>query len=160
MDSFILARVLHVLGVVLWIGGVAMVTSTLLPLMARIPPITERIAFFKHIEKRFARQARFTTLLVGVTGFYMVYLLDAWQRFADIQFWWMHAMVLVWLIFSFFLFILEPKVLHKRVSESAHRDPEATLTKMQRMHWFLLSISLITVAGAVAGSHGWLFFRS
>lgn len=39
MDDFVLARVLHVLGVVLWIGGVAMVTSTLLPVIARMPPV-------------------------------------------------------------------------------------------------------------------------
>lgn len=31
MNEFALARVLHVLGVVLWIGGVAMVTTVLLP---------------------------------------------------------------------------------------------------------------------------------
>jgi hypothetical protein len=28
------------------------------------------------------------------------------------------------------------------------------------MHWFLLAISLITIAGAVAGSHGVLLFAS
>ena len=32
MNEFAFARVLHVLGVVLWIGGVAMVTTVLLPI--------------------------------------------------------------------------------------------------------------------------------
>jgi hypothetical protein len=36
------------------------------------------------------------------------------------------------------------------------RNPERTVTLIQRLHWFLLSISLLTIAGAVAGSHGWL----
>lgn len=157
MDDYVLARVLHVLGVVLWIGGVAMVTSTLLPVITQLPSDSDRIGIFRRIEKRFARQARFTTLLVGLTGFYMVYLLDAWHRFAEIRFWWMHAMVLVWGIFTLFLFILEPRVLHKRVNASAQQDPEAVLVRIQRMHWLLLGISLITVAGAVAGSHGWSF---
>ncbi|MCC6916687.1 hypothetical protein [Nitrosomonas sp.] len=159
MDDFILARVLHVLGVVLWIGGVAMVTTTLLPVIARMSPVDfDRTAIFQRIEKRFARQARFTTLLVGLSGFYMIHVLDAWYRFTEVRFWWMHAMVLVWSIFTLFLFVLEPRVLHKKVSERAQQDPEATLARMQRMHWILLSLSLITVAGAVAGSHGWSFF--
>jgi len=158
MDDFVLARVLHVLGVVLWIGGVAMVTSTLLPVIARMPPVFDRMDIFHRIEKRFARQARLTTLLVGLTGFYMIHVIDAWHRFIEMRFWWMHAMVLVWGIFTLFLFVLEPRVMHKKVSESAQQDPEATLARMQRMHWLLLSLSLITVAGAVAGSHGWSFF--
>ncbi len=36
MDEFAFARVLHVLGVVLWIGGVAMVTIVLFPAMAQL----------------------------------------------------------------------------------------------------------------------------
>jgi uncharacterized membrane protein len=36
MDPAIAARALHVLGVVLWIGGVAFVTTVLLPAVRRI----------------------------------------------------------------------------------------------------------------------------
>jgi len=158
MEDFVLARVLHVLGVVLWIGGVAMVTTTLLPAIARMSPDYDRMNIFQRIEKRFARQARFTTMLVGLSGFYMIHVLDAWYRFTEVRYWWMHAMVLVWGIFTLFLFVLEPRVLHKKVSESAQQDPEAILARMQRMHWLLLSLSLIAAAGAVAGSHGWYFF--
>jgi len=40
MDGLIAARVVHVLGVVLWIGGVALVTTVLLPATRRMkaPP--------------------------------------------------------------------------------------------------------------------------
>ncbi len=156
MDEFVLARVLHVLGVVLWIGGVAMVTTVLLPAVARMKSAEERVEFFEHIESRFAIQARFTTLLVGISGFYMVHILNGWGRFAEPHFWWMHAMVLVWAIFTLMLFVLEPWVLHKWFQARAQREPEKTFKLIQRLHWFLLSISLITVMGAVAGSHGWV----
>lgn len=156
MDEFVLARVLHVLGVVLWIGGVAMVTTVLLPAVARMKSAEERVEFFEHIESRFAIQARFTTLLVGLSGFYMVHILNGWGRFAEPRFWWMHAMVLVWAIFTLMLFVLEPWVLHKWFQARAQREPEKTFKLIQRLHWFLLSISLITVMGAVAGSHGWV----
>ena len=156
MNEFVFARVLHVLGVVLWIGGVAMVTTVLLPAVTQMKSAAERVEFFEHIERRFATQARYTTLLVGLSGFYMVHLLDAWSRFAELRFWWMHAMVLVWLIFTLMLFVLEPLVLQRQLKQRAQRHPEKTFALIQRMHWLLLSLSLIAVAGAVAGSHGWM----
>ena len=155
MNDFAFARILHVLGVVLWIGGVAMVTTVLLPAVRNMKSAPERLEFFERIEARFARQARATTLITGLSGFYMVYRIDAWDRFLTIQFWWMHAMVLVWLIFTLMLFVLEPLVLHRRLRERARRDPERTFALVQRMHWALLLASLLAVAGAVAGSHGW-----
>lgn len=159
MDEYVLARVLHVLGVVVWIGGVAMVTSVILPVITQKQSAYDRIEIFRHIEKRFAWQARFTTLLVGLSGFYMVHILDAWNRFAELRYWWMHAMVLVWGIFILFLFILEPLVFRRQVKAQAQRDPEAVLARVRSVHWVLLSVSLITIAGAVAGSHGWVLSR-
>jgi len=159
MDEFVLARVLHVLGVVFWIGGVAMVTTVLLPTVAKMKSVEERVEFFELLESRFARQARLTTLLVGVSGFYMVHILDAWSRFTELQYWWMHAMVLVWGVFTLMLFVLEPWVLHQWFASRARNKPVQTFALIQRLHWFLLSISLITIAGAVAGSHGWFLLR-
>ncbi|SFP54488.1 Uncharacterized membrane protein [Nitrosomonas cryotolerans] len=158
MDEFALARVLHVLGVVLWIGGVAMVTTVLLPIVARMKSPSERAEFFGRVENRFAAQARYTTLLVGLSGFYMVYILDAWHRFTEWHYWWMHAMVLVWIVFTLILFVLEPLVLRRQLKKRTQDTPEKAFARIQRMHWVLLSLTLITIAGAVAGSHGWLWF--
>lgn len=52
------SRAIHVLAVVLWIGGVAMVTTVLLPVVRRFKSSNERIAFFATIERRFSWQAR------------------------------------------------------------------------------------------------------
>jgi uncharacterized membrane protein len=49
-----LARALHVFGVVLWIGGVAFVTTVLLPAVRRLKAPAERVAFFEAVERRFA----------------------------------------------------------------------------------------------------------
>jgi uncharacterized membrane protein len=68
MDGAIIARVLHVVGVVLWIGGVAFVTAVLLPAVKRLREPAERIAFFEKMEAGFARQARATTLVTGLNG--------------------------------------------------------------------------------------------
>lgn len=158
MEGAIIARVLHVLGVVLWIGGVAMVSTVLLPATKRMKTLAERVVFFESVERGFARQARVTTLVTGLSGLYLVHELDLWQRFARIEFWWMHAMVLVWALFTLVLFVLEPLFLHRWFSEQGRQHPESTFSLMTRLHWLLLGISLVTVAGAVAGSHGYLLF--
>lgn len=158
MSEYVLARVVHVLSVVLWIGGVAMVTTVLLPTLFGMKSSSEAMAFFGRFRQRFAAQARYTTLLVGLSGFYMVYVLDAWYRFTEWQYWWMHTMVFIWLVFSAMLFVMEPRA-RRRQSQGAVQNASAeTFIKIQRLHWILLSLSLITVAGAVAGSHGWLIF--
>ena len=157
MDPAVITRALHVLGVVLWIGGVAFVTTVLLPAVRRLKPPEERVEFFETLERRFAWQARGTTLLVGATGFHLVAAWDLWGRFASPAYWWMHAMVAVWAIFTVMLFVAEPLFLHRRLIERAKRDPEGTFRRIERMHWVLLAISLVTVLGAVAGAHGWVF---
>ncbi len=154
MDDFLLARVVHVLGVVLWIGGVAFVTTVLLPGMKKVATPAERVIMFERMESRFAWQARLTTLLTGASGFYMLYILDAWERFSDPSYWWLHAMSAIWLIFTMMLFVLEPLVLHKLLERRARANPEGTLAMIQRLHWVLLAASLITVAAAVTGVHG------
>lgn len=154
LDDLVLARALHVLAVVLWIGGVAFVTTVLLPAVRDFAKPAERVRLFESVEGRFAWQARFTTLLAGLSGFYLTARLDLWSRFADPTFWWMHGMVAVWLLFTLMLFVLEPLFLHRWFAERAHSAPESTFALIRRLHWGLLTISLLVILGAVSGSHG------
>jgi uncharacterized membrane protein len=157
MNALAIARAIHVLAVVLWIGGVGMVTTVLLPAIRRLRAPADRLPLFHAIERRFAWQARATTLLAGASGFYMAYGFDAWDRFASLGFWWMHAMVVVWLLFTLMLFVIEPLFLDRWLQARAKIAPERTYALVQRLHWFLLTISLIAIFGAVAGSHGLSF---
>lgn len=155
MDNYALARVIHVVAVVIWIGGVSMVTTVLIPMFRKGGDDHVAIKTFAQVEKRFSKQARITIILVGLPGFYMLYYLDAWNRYLDIHYWWIHAMTLVWLLFTIMLFIIEPFVLHKIFHKKAQKNPTKIFKAMQRMHWILLVLSFITIIGAVAGSHGW-----
>jgi hypothetical protein len=69
------------------------------------------------------------------------------------------AMVIVWLIFTAMLFVAEPMVLHRWFHERARADPEGTFALIERPHRILLTLSLVTVLGAVAGSHGLSLFE-
>lgn len=136
-----------------------MVTTVLIPSIKRMKSKDEQIDTFERIEGRFAIQAKITTFLTGLSGLYMLYYLDAWDRYLDYRFWWIHLMTIVWLLFSVVLYILEPYVLHKLFRKHAVKNPEKTFRLMHKMHWMLLILSLIATAGAVAGSHGWHLFK-
>ncbi len=153
----ILARLLHVLGVVLWIGGVAMVTTVILPSVRRFRDPGERVRFFEQVEGRFAWQARGTTLLTGLTGFYLLHR-KGWWLLGHASYWWIHAMIVVWTLFTLMLFVLEPLVLHRWFRRAARENPERTFRLIQQLHWGLLILSLVTIVGGVAGAHGYLFF--
>ncbi len=153
-----LARAIHVIGVVLWIGGVAFVTTVLLGALRRHHDAREGVALFERLEGRFALQARIVTLITGLSGFYMLHLLNGWERYQQPHFWWLHLMTLVWLIFTAVLFVLEPLILRRWFHRWARRDGGRALALVHRMHRLLLALSLLAVAGAVAGSHGATLF--
>ena len=158
MHDVIIARVLHVLAVVVWIGGVSMATTIALPAVRRGDFGPNWFQAFEAFERRFVWQARSAVIVVGLTGVYMAWRLDLWDRFETAAFWWMHAMVCLWLLFATILFIIEPFVLHRRFRQWAIAQPKAAFSFLHRAHWVLLLLSLVTIIGAVAGSNGWSIF--
>ncbi len=159
MDDITVARALHVVSVVLWIGGVAFVTTVLLPAARLLKAPQERMQLFDQIERRFAWQARLSTLIVGLTGFYMLYRFDMWDRFRHGAYWWIDAMIAVWMLFTVMLFVLEPLLLNRWLLAQSKLKPDATFRAVAWLHRILLFISLVTVLGAVMGSHGLLLFE-
>lgn len=152
MDDLTIARVIHVVAVMMWIGGVAFVTTVAMPSIRRDNEPSSRLSIFHHLESGFAWQAKIWVLLAGTSGFWMTWRANLWDRFADAYYWWMWAMLLIWLIFAAMLFVLEPLFLHKRMTMSP--TPHEDYRWMELMHRILLLASIIATIGAVGGSHG------
>ncbi len=148
-----IARVIHVLAVVVWIGSVWLVTMVVLPNMRQRPP-AEWLRDFDAIEHRFAPQARVAVLLVLLSGLYMLYQYDLWDRLVQPEFWWMHLMVGVWILFAALLFIIEPLIVGRLVRRGAVSAPRPTFTAFLWLHRLMLALSLAAIAAAVGGSHG------
>ena len=153
INDYALWRGLHVLSVVLWIGGVAFVTTILIPALRRNG---NDYALFEKLEHRFGLQAKFSTQIAMISGFAMLHLSNGWSRLADT--WWMWAMIATWAIFTLMLFVLEPWLIHRWLKQKAQVDPAGTMLLLQRLHIILLALSLITVAGGVIGAHGGAWF--
>jgi uncharacterized membrane protein len=152
---FVIARTLHVVGVVLWIGGVAFVTTVLIPSLKKIADPDKRLELFEQLERQFALQARIMVLITGITGVYMLEFLQAWDRYQHLTYWWMHLMTFIWVIFALVLFALEPLFLHRWFREQAIKNSENAFNWLHRMHKLLLTLSIVSILGAVAGSHGY-----
>ena len=99
-NYFIFTRSLHVIGVVLWIGGMAFVTTVLIPSLMEITDSGNKLKLFEQLEGRFSFQAKIATLVTGISGFYMLEVMNAWERYQQLQYWWMHLMTLIWFLFT------------------------------------------------------------
>jgi len=154
IDDIELARALHVLAVVHWIGGVAFVTLVALPLAIARANASAKAGWelFESIENRFAAQVRVSIPVAGLTGLWMTWRLDLWPSFREPSFWWMDAMVVVWTLFAVIVFVVEP-LAHARIAALAARDPAALLRRMARAHLVLLTFAAVTILGAVVGAH-------
>lgn len=153
--DLVVARIVHVLSIVMWIGGVGFVTTVLFPLIRRSTAPDGRLAAFVQFESSFSGQARVSVALAGLSGLYMTWRLDAWSRFASARFWWMDAMVAVWTAFALVLFVIEPLVVHPRLRLAMEvADSGRLFDRMERFHRIMLVLSLVAVLGAVGGSHG------
>lgn len=153
MNDVSFARAIHELSVVLWVGGVGFVTTVLMPVIRRTRPPQERLATFQPIGTFFAWQARINVVLAGLSGFYLTYRFGSWDRFGSGQYWWMDAMLGLWLLFVVKLSNVEILLLGPR--RTTLEDPNGrTFAKIQRIHEFLFILSLIVVFVSAAGAHG------
>lgn len=153
-NYFIFARSFHVIGVVLWIGGMAFVTTVLIPALKKRTDSTNKLELFEQIEGEFAVQAKLATVITGISGFYMLDVMNAWERYQQLEYWWMHLMTLIWFLFTLVLFVLEPLFLHRWFHQQAEKNSIKAFTLVHQIHKVLLALSLLTVFGAVAGAHG------
>ena len=156
IDDLALARAIHVLAVVHWIGGMAAVTTIVLPHARRLPDANAAIASFETFERPFARQARVSVTLTGLSGFYMLWRLAAWERFQAPAFWWLHLMLALWILFVLMLFVLEPLGIDRLFRSYARREQERAFALAARLHWVALLIATLTIGAGVLGAHGYL----
>lgn len=156
IDDIAVARAIHVLCLVHWIGGVSMVTTIVLPRARALPDARQAIATFESFERRFASQARASVLLAGLSGLYMLARYDAWYRFGYLSFWWLHLMVAVWVVFALMIYVLEPYAVHQLFHDFALRQKDRAFAIALRLHAAALLLSAAAIVAGVMGAHGGL----
>jgi uncharacterized membrane protein len=154
LDWIAAARAVHVLSVVHWIGGLAVVTTIVLPNARRAENSVSALNVFESFELRFAAQARWSVALAGTSGGYMFAETYGWDGLFEPSLWWIHLMMAVWITFILMLFVFEPMLLHDLFRRFALKQPDRAFSFAIRLHWLALAASAVTIAAGMMGAHG------
>lgn len=148
--------IVHTLTVILWIGGLAFVTTVIFPIIYTTKEPLQKVLLFQRIEHRYVKIAKTYAVITAASGFLMLF----WTGFYRALFTWrgmgltlMALMGLFWLVL---LFGLEPILIKRllKLAEKGERDPNAIFGLLNRFHWVMLALSLAAGAGGVTYAHG------
>lgn len=143
---YIIALIIHILSIVVWIGGVSFVTLVTFPMILRMEKSLEQVMMFQGIEHRFANIAKTMVILAGLSGFYLIY-----EKGTSLGVW---IMIFVWAFYAALLFGLEKfifKKLFSRPDEQA--DMKKVFTLLQGFHWIVLGLSFLAIAAGIWVGH-------
>jgi uncharacterized membrane protein len=143
----------HVLGVVIWIGGVAFVTTTVFPMIMRMEGSLEKVLFFQGVEHRFAKIAKAMVTLVGLTGLGLLQLTGEWDILFTLNGIGPTIMLIVWTLYVLILFF-EARLFKVIFGGGAQHDTARVFFHLTVFHWVILGMSLLAVAVGVWAGHG------
>jgi uncharacterized membrane protein len=147
MDTTLI--IIHLLSIVLWIGGLAFVTIVMFPTIRGIEDPLAQIKVFLGVEKKFSALARIYVLIAGATGITLFFRKGGfvWFRSSSaIQDMLIYKFVL-WIIFVVALFGAEKHLLKILVSQQA--APEKAFRVLGIMHWVMLFLTGLAIVFGV-----------
>ncbi len=150
--------IIHILAVILWIGGLAFVTILIFPSLYRMEEALQKVLFFQRIEHRFAPLARIYSATVGITGIVMLIHTGWYKLLFTLEGLFLTIMFLIWVMWIVMLFGLEPLVIKKMLESMAKSgekmEIDTVFKRMNVMHWVLLFVSMVAAASGIMFAHG------
>ncbi|UCH45918.1 MAG: hypothetical protein JSV11_04215 [Nitrospiraceae bacterium] len=144
--SYVTALIIHVLSVVVWIGGVAFVTLVTFPMILREEKSLEQVMMFQGVEHRFAKIAKLMVILAGLSGLYLLF-----EKGLSPGVW---IMIVVWTFYAALLFGLEKLIFKKIFSKPADKlDTRKVFNILQGFHWVVLTLSALAIAAGIWTGH-------
>lgn len=148
-----LLLIVHVIGVIIWIGGVAFVTTVIFPMMYGTEGSLEKALLFQGVEHRFSGMVKWLLAAVGGTGLYMLYAVYGFGILLQPRGWAILVMIAAWTLYAMII-LAEKKIFGKLFANPEKVDMNKALRTVNLMHWFLLLVSFSAVAAGVWFGHG------
>lgn len=145
--------IIHVICIIVWIGGVTFVTTVIFPMMYMTEGSLEKALMFQRVEHRFAGMVKWLVAIVGITGFWMLYAKYGFGILAQARGIGIAIMIFTWTLYTTVL-LSERKIFGKIFADPEKIDMDQALKLINIMHWFLVVISFSAVAGGVWFGHG------
>ncbi|MEF9425814.1 MAG: hypothetical protein L0956_01040 [Candidatus Mariimomonas ferrooxydans] len=144
---YIISLIIHVLSVVIWIGGVAFVTLIIFPMIQRTNNSLEQVLMFQGVEHRFSRIAKVLVILAGLSGFYLIY-----EKGISFGIW---IMIIIWTIYASLLFFLEKRLFKRLFSQTPEKQisTEKIFFRLQVFHWVILILGFSAIAAGIWTAH-------
>lgn len=146
----------HVIAVVLWIGGVAFMTMVVFPMIMRMENSLEKVLFFQGVEHRFAKIAKTSVVVVGVTGVLLLYMTGEWNIMFKASGIGPTLMAIVWLFYVLVL-MFEGRLFKAIFRGEAQQDTAKVFYRLSVFHWVILGLSLLAVGVGIWAGHGGRF---
>ena len=144
--SYVTTLIIHVLSVVVWIGGVAFVTLVTFPMILREEKSLEQVMMFQGVEHRFAKIAKLMVILAGLSGLYLLF-----EKGLSPGVW---IMIVVWTFYAALLFGLEKMIFKKIFSRPTDKlDTRKVFNILQGFHWVVLTLSALAIAAGIWTGH-------
>ncbi|MBF0466034.1 MAG: hypothetical protein HQK88_13695 [Nitrospirae bacterium] len=143
----------HVVSVLIWIGGVVFVTTIVFPMILRMEDSMEKVMFFQGTEHRFAKIAKVCVLIVGLTGGLLVYLKGFLNAFFHKEGLYLTLMLFLWIVYLIVL-TFEKRLFKIIFKGQAQHDTKKMFVRLTLFHWIVMLVSLFVVLFSVYQGHG------
>jgi uncharacterized membrane protein len=143
---YVTALTIHILAIVIWIGGVSFVTLVTFPMILRMDKSLEMVLMFQGVEHRFAKIAKAMVILAGLSGLYLIF-----EKGLSLGVW---IMITIWVFYASLLFGLEKLIFKKLFSKPEdQKDMKKVFNLLQGFHWFVLALSFLAIVFGIYESH-------
>jgi uncharacterized membrane protein len=144
--EYVIALTIHVISIVVWIGGVSFVTLVTFPMILRMDKSLEMVLMFQGVEHRFGKIAKVMVILAGLSGFYLIY-----EKGLSLGVW---IMIVVWAFYAALLFGLEKMIFKRLFSKPDQQaDMKKVFNLLQTFHWVVLGLSFLAIGAGIWVGH-------
>lgn len=140
--------IIHIICVIVWIGGVTFVTTVIFPMMYKTEGSLEKALMFQRVEHRFSGMVKWLIAIVGITGFWMLSAKYGFGILSQTRGIGIAIMIFAWALYTTVL-MFERKIFGRIFADPEKMDMDQALRLINIMHWFLVIISYLAVAGGV-----------
>jgi uncharacterized membrane protein len=145
-----LYKLLHILSVVIWVGGMFFAYMILRPGIGQLLKLPERMRLWDRVFNRFFKWVWLAVFLLLSTGFYLIYLyggMSVMPRFIHLM---LLSGIVMMLIFVYLFFGCYVHF-NQMVEEKEWHQAEERLVAIRKLVAVNLVIGLLTIAVAIIG---------
>ena len=145
-----LFKLLHLLAVLIWVGGMFFAYMVLRPSAVEVLPPPERLRLWDKVFTRFFNWVWLAIFLLLVSGFYMIYLFGGIAHAPRYVHWMLLLGIAMVLIFMYVFFVCYVRF-NLLVAAQDWPRAGAVLATIRKLVAVNLSIGLLTVAAVIIG---------